>query len=72
MKTAIKIGCVVLGTLALGATTVYLVHKRRKRVIKLKSEAVVEPELEPEPQPKRTSMDSKEFVARLRERKKNK
>ena len=65
LKLAIKIGCVALGTLALAVTTAYLVSRKRKRhTIK------IDLETNPKPSQKTGTMDSKEFVARLRERKK--
>ena len=70
MKTAIKIGCVVFGILALVTTSMYFVQRRKKTmVIEIKPEVVNE---EPKQETKKRVMDSKEFVARLRERKKNK
>ena len=68
MKTAIKIGCVAFGTLALAATTVYFVRRRKRRsvAIKINSEAAQNND------PKTAPLDSKEFVMKLKERKREK
>ena len=65
LKTAIKIGCVAFGMLAFAVTVAYLVSRKRKRhTIK------IDLETPPKQVQKTVTMDSKEFVARLRERKK--
>lgn len=68
MKTAIKIGCVTFGTLALVAGTVYFVRRRKRRnfTIKINSEAAHKLS------PKTTPLDSREFVQKLKERKSKK
>lgn len=68
MKTAIKIGCVTLGTLALVAGTAYFVRrrKRKKFVIKINSEEAYKLS------PKTAPLGSEEFVQKLKERKSKK
>ncbi len=64
MKTAIKIGCVAFGTLALATVTAYFMRRRKKVVAK------IEPETRTNFLTKTGVLDSKEFVAKLKERKK--
>ena len=68
MKTAIKIGCVTFGILALVAGTAYFVRRRKRRnfTIKINSEATHKLS------PKTTPLGSREFVQKLKERKSKK
>ena len=68
MKTAIKIGCVTLGTLALVAGTAYFMRRRKRKnfVIKINSEA------SHKLSPKIAPLGSEEFVQKLKERKSKK
>lgn len=68
MKTAIKIGCVAFGTLALVAGTAYFVRRRRRENFTIKINSEASHKLSPKTAP----LGSEEFVQKLKKRKSKK